>query len=340
MLIGSTVNPVHIKNYYNLVKDYFDEIIIVGPVAVEFCKSYSIDFRIKDPIKLYKSILQLRKLMQEFKPSIVHVHQANSFGFITSMANKRRFPQVLTTWGDDVLIFPQKNYVFKKLLLTSLKYSDAITADAEIMRTAIHQFYGKVKVEIANFGIEIQPLQILEKEKILYSNRLHDDLYNIDRVISGSEIFLKSHPDWKLIIAGTGSNTEKLKKLTQEYQLNNQIEFVGFLDTKENIKNYLRAKIYISIPDTDGTSISLLEAMAYGCLPILSNLPANKEWVVDGKNGIIIDKHDLAEGLEKVFKINEESAIKMNHQIIEARATKEANRTKFIAIYNNLLKIK
>ena len=39
---------------------------------------------------------------------------------------------------------------------------------------------------------------------------------------------------------------------------------------------------------SDSVSVSLLEAMAHGCIPLLSDLPANREWVGDGDNGLVI----------------------------------------------------
>lgn len=337
ILIGSTSNPVHIRNYYNLIKDYFDEVLIVGPVKVDFCASVAVDFVIKNPVKIYQNILRLRKIMLDFQPSIVHVHQANSFGFYAGLANKGRFPHVLTTWGDDVLIFPHKNFIFRTLTRTSLKYADAITADAEIMRKAIIDFFGDVEVVIANFGIEIKNIEIPQKEKILYSNRLHDDLYNIDQIIEGTKDFLKSNTDWKLIVAAVGKNTDLLKSMVKEFDLENQVEFVGFLSPEDNFANYLRAKIYISIPNTDGTSISLLESLAYGCLPLVSDLPANREWVHDGENGVVVHQMDFQDALKRVMALDAEKAISINKKIIAEKATKKANRAKFTAIYDRLL---
>ena len=337
ILIGSTINPVHLKNYYFLIRDYFDEILIIGTHPVDFCESFPIDFSIKNPISLWKNIRKLRQKMIEFNPSVIHVHQANSFGYIASKANKKRYPQVLTTWGDDVLIFPHKNFIYRRLVRTSLLASDAITADAEIMKTAIHAIIGKTPVEVINFGIELQDIPAIPKENMLYSNRLHDDLYNIDKIITGSVSFLKSNPSWKLRIAGKGSNTEKLIQLVRDLQLENQIEFVGFLAPTENLENYLKSKVYISIPNTDGTSVSLLEAMAYGCLPIVSDLPANREWITAGENGLILENYELEPALNQLNSISYEAAAKLNFEIIENRATKAANRAKFYAIYDRLI---
>lgn len=337
LLIGSTVNPVHIKNYYQLVNNYFDDVLIVGTHPVDFCKSLTLNFSIKNPIRLIYNIYKLRKIIKEYNPSVVHAHQANSIGFISALANKNRYPHVLTTWGDDVLIFPQKNFVYRVLAKTSLKYADVITADAKSMETAIHLFYKKVDVVIANFGIDLYPEDAISKENRIYSNRLHNDLYNIDKIILGCNHFLKTHPDWKLIIAGEGNNTSDLKLLVKKLDLDARVEFVGFLNQEENRMNYYKSKIYISIPNTDGTSISLLEAMAYGCIPLVSELASNKEWITDNVNGLIVKDFNVEEALQCVFSLHSENVIAKNKQIIEERATKQANRNKFYAIYDALI---
>lgn len=338
VLIGSTINPVHLKNYYELIKDYFDEILLIGPYPVDFCACKTVDFSIRNPIKLIKNILKLKSILLAYQPSIVHVHQANSFGFITSLANRRKFPQVLTTWGDDVLIFPKLNSFYRHLTRTSLKYSDYITADAEIMRDSIHKFYKNVPVVVANFGIDIsiEKVNIELKENIIYSNRLHESLYNIDKIIIQCSTFLKQNPTWKLMIAASGSLTEELKELAKSEISENQFEFVGFLNSEENKNNYKRAKIYLSIPSTDGTSVSLLEAMAFGCVPFLSNLAANKEWVTNGENGFIVEENELSEKLNLFKNFDSKKAIEINQKIIETKASKEINRKLFYAIYDKI----
>lgn len=335
-LIGSTVNPVHIRNYYNLIKDYFDDILIIGTNEVDFCTSKALNFSLKNPIQVYRSIKELREILEQFDPTFVHVHQANSIGFITSLANNGRYPQVLTTWGDDVLTNPYRSKLHKFITTTCLKHSDKITADAKSMAISIENFYKKIPVSILNFGIDFDTVLDVPKENIIYSNRLHNDLYNIDQIIDGCIPFLQENNDWKLIIAAVGNNTEALKQLASSSSVANQIEFVGFLSSKDNIANYLKSKIYVSIPNTDGTAISLLESLAYGCIPVVSNIPSNNEWITDGVNGII-NESKLTNSLKKAIKLNQNDVIKINKQIIAERATKDVNRKGFIQIYEEIL---
>src|SRR5690606_24274869 len=130
-------------------------------------------------------------------------------------------------------------------------------------------------VVIANFGIGFDPPETIKKEKIIYSNRLHKSLYRISEIIDAFRKFKSNSddPEWKLVIAATGELTDSLKQQVAEQNCDD-IEFVGWVDAKTNAEWYSRATYWVSIPESDATSISLLEAMACGCIPILSDLPA------------------------------------------------------------------
>ena len=204
------------------------------------------------------------------------------------------------------------------------------------MATAIHKLIGNKKVCIANFGVAIDEQKTgLERKKIIYSNRMHAPLYQIEKIILESADFLKKNTDWLLKIAGQGPNTPALEKLALENLPLGSYQFVGFLNSEQNKANYQSATIYISIPISDGTSISLLEAMAYGCIPIVSDLPANKEWITHLENGIISDG-DVMKDIEIALTLDPMSIEEKNKVIIENRATKETNKRLFSSIYDKL----
>jgi L-malate glycosyltransferase len=336
LLIGNTDNPVHIRNFYFLVKAYFDEILIVGTREVDFCSSKVIQFQLTHPVRLRNSIASLRKIISDFDPTVIHVHQANSVAFITTLANRGKKPMVLTTWGSDVLHLPKRNPFFKWMVRFSLTRAKAITADASIMASAIEKLSGRKDVVLANFGIDFpeQASQKQIKEPLIYSNRMHDSLYRIDHIIRGCQSFLSDNPDWKLVIGGAGPQTENLKQLAQKELKPHQVEFVGFIPQAENYAWYRRAHVYVSIPETDGTAISLLEAMAFGCVPVLSDLPANREWIESGSNGIICSTDDLSNYVNQAVTLDQQRVAEINKEIILQKATKEANRRIFFSLYD------
>lgn len=336
LLIGGSKGNAHLRNFHGLISDSFESILVVSNSTIDFSACITIDFGLKNPIKFWKSVRGLRSIIKEFNPDIIHVHQANSYALITVLANSTRIPIVLTTWGSDVLILPNKGFLYRAMVRYVLKKATVITADASFMAEAIHQLNEKKEVVIVNFGVEINKNEeIFTRESIIYSNRMHETLYNIDQLILQLKDFLVKNPKWKLIIAAEGNQTTYLKKIVAEELPENTIEFVGFLTSEENIRYYKKAMIYISIPKSDGTSISLLEAMAYGCLPITSNLPANKEWITHLENGII-SNGNLSKDVETALTLDLNVIQEKNHVLIDSRATKEINKRLFASIYEKL----
>jgi L-malate glycosyltransferase len=337
LLVGS--NTIHTYNYLELVKDYFDSILLItnekreGFTLDVHCLSFNLSLS-----NIRKVPKEIERIMLDFKPTVIHVHQANSYAFYTHLANKKlRIPVILTAWGSDVLLLPSQSWILKKMVQYNLKKADFITSDSRFMADEIFRL-SKVKndVLIANFGIGIQPVD-LPKENIIYSNRLHKKLYRIDKVIDAFYRFLNhaSNSDWKLVIAATGEETEGLKNQVNQLNLESKVTFVGWVKPEENARWYSKSKVWVSIPESDATAISLLEAMACGCIPIVSNLPANKEWVSHTKTGIIVEDIET-DFFMRIDQLDADQAILLNQQKISQEGTKEVNKVKFIAIYNKL----
>lgn len=342
MIIGS--NSIHVYNYINLVKDYFDEIILITNKKREGTdvKTIELDFHLKLSSRL-KTVAKIKNLIQEYAPSIIHIHQMNSYAYYSLIAaRKSSVPKILTAWGSDILLSPKKNCLLKKMVQFNLRHADFFTSDSEFMAEEMRSLLPKRKLDIliANFGIEIIEKDLL-KENIIYSNRLHKKLYQIESVINAFKLFLENSIDktWKLVIAATGEETDNLKSLVEQLNLTENVEFAGWVNNEKNIEYYSKAKLFVSIPESDATSISLLEAMAYGCIPVLSDLPANREWIDDGKNGIIVNSP--SENIfDRALKLNFSEVASYNKKIIIEKGTKVANKKKFIQLYDHLLQQK
>jgi hypothetical protein len=76
--------------------------------------------------------------------------------------------------------------------------------------------------------------------------------------------------------------------------------------------------------------------MAYGCIPIVSDLPANCEWIQHGLNGWIVESSGNS-FLSDRAPLNEEQARVFNSKLIEEKATKAVNRTRFLELYKRAL---
>jgi len=334
VLIGS--NSVHLKNYKELIASEFEIIHIISNCSTTDLKvDYSFDFSFKLQ-NLFLTPLRIRKVLKSLNPKIIHIHQANSYAFYTVLAALfLAIPCVLTCWGSDILLLPKKNTFFRWMIKLILHKVDYITADAEFVGKEVESYLTKsTPILIANFGINQNPHQ-LPKEKIIYSNRLHKPLYRVDQIIRAFDVFVKIHPEWKLVVGAVGEETEHLKKLVDDLRIPN-VSFIGWVDREVNFANYAKASFWVSIPESDATAISLLEAMDAGCVPIVSDLPANREWISTLENGLIVT--DLtSDFFSQALQIDLAKAKTKNVQLITEKATKEVNKQKFVQLYSTLI---
>ena len=328
LIIGST--SIHTENFFQLMKEEFKEVQVISKLDFSL---WSLSAQIRTP-------RTIRSIIKKFNPDIVHIHQVNSVAYYALRALlPLGTPNVLTAWGSDIYLTPKRNFILKTLVRWNLNHADSFTADSNDLAQAMQALIPERKIDIliANFGINLIPVQT-EKEKIFYSNRLHKKLYRIDDILRAFGKF-KSKPnreEWKLIVGAVGEETDQLKALAAELDILSSTEFVGWLQQEDNARNYAKATYYISIPESDATSISVLEAMASGCIPILSNLPSSVEWVSHGTTGFIVeDVH--SDFISDAFEMNLSNASELNKQRIERDGTKDANRKKFLSLYEKLL---
>lgn len=342
-------NSIHLFNFYNLINSYFDHIGIVTDSINEKYNYrnivlYKYNFSIKKPFQFIISYFKLKKLIKTNKYSIIHIQQITTAALLAILASKKsKIPIVATAWGSDILLISHRGYFYKKLVKYVLKNVDIVTADSEFVIQEMNKLT-KQNIDahlVILTNLHSTPKYFPKKSKIIYSNRLLTPLYRIDLIINAFEKFIKDkqYEEWKLIIAGQGNERHKLEKIVREKKLQNQIEFVGWQSTDKNNEYYQKALIYISIPISDGTPTSLLEAMSYGCIPIVSDLPVYYEWIENNVNGLIVN--DLNSNfIEKALKLNPIKVWEINRNIIEKKATIDVNKSKLEQIYNKLLQTK
>ncbi len=298
------------------------------------------NFSLRKPWLISRNISVIRGHIKSFNPDIIHVQQAGTEAWLTLKASEGTgIPVIIAAWGSDILISPKRGYLYRKMLEYILGNGDAFTCDSAYVASVMQEMSGRrnLDVKVVNFGINID-IKEAAKEKIIYSNRLHKGLYNLDRILIAFKAFLEdnNNNDWRLVMAGDGEQTHYLQCLASELGIDNHVEFPGWVDKAVNSEYYSRASIFVSIPSSDATAISLLEAMAAGCIPVLSNLPANHEWVIDGYNGIIVTGF-TGNFLQRAMDLDQLKVASINSEIIEKKGTKEANRKVFIELYKKFL---
>jgi glycosyltransferase involved in cell wall biosynthesis len=90
----------------------------------------------------------------------------------------------------------------------------------------------------------------------------------------------------RLCILGDVPEKEKLKILTKELSLEKYIHFHGYI---KDIKPYLfKSIIYLQASKSEGLSISLVESMAAGLIPIVTEAGAECDIIKDNFNEFFV----------------------------------------------------
>jgi glycosyltransferase involved in cell wall biosynthesis len=283
----------------------------------------------------YKSF-QFRRIINDIKPDIVHAHYVTKYGVIGALTGLHPF--VVSAWGSDVLINPKESIILKKAVKFAFKKADLITCDAEHMIEELVSIgTNPKKITLSYFGTDIQkfnPEQKSEKlgEKLgvlnsptIISIRNLTPIYNVESLIKAIPIVLKEVPEAKFVIAGRGSQEEKLEQLAKSLGVSDSIRFVGFI-AQEELPEYLAsADIYVSTSLSDaGLAASTAEAMACGLPVVITDFGDNSKWVEDGVNGFIVPLKAPKALAEKIIYLLENEDIRRefgmrNKKIIEER---------------------
>jgi glycosyltransferase involved in cell wall biosynthesis len=130
----------------------------------------------------------------------------------------------------------------------------------------------------------------------LLSLRACAPLYNQHIILEAFEAVLKEIPDTRLILQDYSSDAVYKTSLEQHisnFGAGDAVQWVGPATSETEIAERLRsADIGISVPSSDSAPVSVLEALACGIPVIASDLPAVRELINDGDNGLLVPPGD------------------------------------------------
>jgi glycosyltransferase involved in cell wall biosynthesis len=240
----------------------------------------------------------LRSVIEEIRPDVLHAGNVNNTGLFAAMTGFHPF--LLMPWGSDVLIVPKQIPVFRLINSYAVKRADLITVDSEFVKNVIAGSYNydPSRIVVFPWGVDIRsfnperPSDLKahfgwEGKQVIICIRSHSRIYGIDVLLDAIPAVLRTAPDARFLLIGDGRLTESFRKKAQKMGIQENVRFVGRVRNSQ-IPYYLTGSdIYVSPSLSDGTSISLLEAMACGLPVVVTDVDANFEWVKDGHNGLI-----------------------------------------------------
>lgn len=319
LILADGMSP-HTLKWINGLKDYFDIYLIsfngiAEDIHLIINKDKIFDLKIKisavgNNISVITLLPKVVRIINKINPEFINAHYITSYGTIGILAkyfSKNNAKLILSAWGSDILITPFKNKLYYYLTKFILSKADFITSDSKYMADFIIKIKNCRNLLIFPFGIDKMPdIKKTEKDyNYFFSNRALEPNYNVKLVINIFNKLYIENNNLKLIIANSGTEKNYLEKYVIDNKLTKAVKFVGYLSAKEMDIYYRKCGYYFTLPTSDSTSVSLLEAMSYGCIPIVSNIPANLEWIINGKNGIVYNNSKNNIGyLPEAFELN------------------------------------
>ncbi len=111
---------------------------------------------------------------------------------------------------------------------------------------------------------------------------MHETVYDVGTILDAAGPVMRRHPHTRLVVAGDGALRATLEARAKFVLPAGRYEFVGRLPIEPLAALMRRADVYLSASHSDSTSVSLLEAMSAGAVPVVSDIEGNREWVADG----------------------------------------------------------
>ncbi len=235
----------------------------------------------------------VRRKVRSIAPDVIYGQYVTSAGLWT-LALRR--PIALAAWGSDILIDCRRSRVVRALARAALRRSDIVTYDSDDVRAALVDL-GVPDSRLVRFDFGVDRAEIessflppTQRPPVVISLRSLDrDIYRVREAITAFSSVAKRVPDTELIVGNDGSLRPELEKLVAELGIRQHVRFIGTVANPKVVELLRSARVYVSIPASDGTSATLLEALAAGCFPVVSDLPANREWIADEMTGRIVD---------------------------------------------------
>jgi glycosyltransferase involved in cell wall biosynthesis len=249
-------------------------------------------------------------VIHETRPDLVLAGPIQRSAFLAALAGFK--PLVSMSWGYDLLIDAHRNSFWEWATHFTLKRSAALVGDCEtIRRLAVS--YGMPDQSIVTFpwGIDLEHFRPAASRPetasgapfTLLSTRGWEPVYGVDLI---ARAFVKAsamRPELRLVMLGNGSQAGQLRQILSNRGLiqtelssptaaTHRLLFPGQVAFRDLTRYYHSADLYISASHSDGTSISLLEAMACGVPAIVSDIPGNREWIEEGINGWLFPDGD------------------------------------------------
>jgi len=296
---------------------------------------------------LAKLTFDFRRLTKKIKPDLIHAGPIQTCAFIAILSGFR--PILTMSWGFDLMDDVHKSRWMERITRYTLKRSTFFTSDAKVTRdTAVAYGMNPDKTIVFPWGVDLEhfsqkTFNVQRSTFTLFCNRSWESRYGVDVLARAFVKVAQERDDVNLLMLGGGSQGNLLRQIFQNGDVLDRVAFAGQISQTVLPDWYHRADLYISPSHVDGSSVSLMEALACGLPCLVSDIPANKEWVTEGENGWLFRDGDVKHLAEKILAAIAQREIlpqvgQSSRRVAELRADWKKNAEALMKVYRGLTK--
>jgi L-malate glycosyltransferase len=268
--------------------------------------------------------VRVRKILRALQPDILHAHQAAVPGWIAAAAGFHPF--IVTAWGSDLLVAPRTSWLVRVLTSWVLRQADYVTCVSRDLADAARALGADPsRLAVAPWGVNTEifypsdPGNIraqlgLGPGPVILSPRSLKQIYNPLDIAAAIPRVLQAVPAAQFVIRAHVFDSdllERFKAIIRRGGAEPAVRYVGELGGDQAIADLYRASdVIVSVPSSDGTPSSVLEALACGALPVLTDLPSLREWVEDERHGLFVPVGDVEAIAQAVIRLSTDNPLR------------------------------
>lgn len=276
----------------------------------------------------------VRGELRSFHPDVTVAHFLPNYGFLAAISGAT--PWMLVCWGSDLLRNATRTPLHRARARWTLRQAQAIHVDARnLEEAAVRLGADPDRVWTRPWGVDVDALAPVQSWidrrasgtalRVLWTRQL-EPVYDPACFIRALGLLARMEVPFRATVAGSGPMRRALESRARGEGLGDSVSFVGWIDGATLRPLYREHDAYVSLSRSDSTSQSLLEAMAAGLVPVVSDIAGNREWVTHRREGLLVpvgDAEAVACALAEVSRGTEAAAM-----AARARA-KAASRARF-----------
>jgi len=294
------------------------------------------------------SMLRARRVVRKLKPDIVNTHYVTSGGLAGLVCGFH--PTITTVHGSD-LNLSLKSSIWRPLLKVVFNHADCVNACSEdLKRKVVGLGISPEKIRVVNPGVDTEKFSFVQRQRFgqgqtlkLVTTRQLKKIYDHPTVIKALSTLRSQGVDFQMTFVAGGPLLGALKKQVECERLADCVSFLGGVDKSEIVNILNKNDVFLSASLYDGISVALLEAMATGLFPIVSDLRVNSDWLENGVDGLLHKVGDADALANCIVKLRDNpqlavSAVQRNRKKVVELGDTKTNMKRLEKIYEELIR--